>query len=273
MLRNFGRPVQSVALSPDYKNDRVFLSGGRAGDLILTTGGRVGATSNSTTMGGAAATASSWLGSMGLASNGGKDTIIHSGEGAISTIRWSLSGKYVAWVNEEGIKIMRSNLHLDSSENEFAWKRISHIDRPNRPGWEEMSGVWKARAEWIDQSALDSHDHLNPEDGAESPQTQSAASNEKVEKLVVGWGGTVWVIDVYPERASKSSKGEKLGSAEVVTMQVIGYPNCFRRFANLTNLDYELTAWYRAYLCILPVFLSFSHIWRPREMKATMEER
>ncbi|KAJ5351045.1 hypothetical protein N7452_000019 [Penicillium brevicompactum] len=218
MLRNFGRPVQSVALSPDYKNDRTFLSGGRAGDLILTTGGRIGATSNSTTMGGAAATASSWLGSMGLASNSGKDIVIHSGEGAISTIRWSLSGKYVAWVNEEGIKIMRSNLHLDSSETEFAWKRISHIDRPNRPGWEEMSGVWKARAEWIDQSALDSYDHLNPEDGTEIPQTQPAASIEKVEKLVVGWGGTVWVIDVYPERASKSSKGERLGSAEVVTI-------------------------------------------------------
>ncbi|KAK4941585.1 Vacuolar protein sorting-associated protein 41 [Elasticomyces elasticus] len=173
-------------------------------------------------MGGAAATASSWLGSMGLASNSGKDMVIHSGEGAISTIRWSLSGKYVARVNEEGIKIMRSNLHLDSSETEFAWKRISHIDRPNRPGWEEMSGVWKARAEWIDQSALDSYDHLNPEDGTEIPQTQPAASIEKVEKLVVGWGGTVWVIDVYPERASKSSKGERLGSAEVVTMQTEG---------------------------------------------------
>jgi hypothetical protein len=218
MLRNFGRPVQSVALSPDYKNNRTFLSGGRAGELILTTGGRIGATSNSTTMGGAAATASSWLGSMGLAANTGTDTIIHSGEGAISTIRWSLSGKYVAWVNEEGIKIMRSNLHLDSSETEFAWKRISHIDRPNRPGWDEMSGVWKARAEWIDQSALDSQDNLDPNDSVESPETKPNVSIEKVEKLVVGWGGTVWVIDVYPERASKSSKGERLGSAEVVTM-------------------------------------------------------
>ncbi|CAG7918531.1 unnamed protein product [Penicillium olsonii] len=218
MLRNFGRPVQSVALSPDYKSDRTFLSGGRAGELVLTTGGRIGASSNSTTMGGAAATASSWLGSMGLASNSGKDTVIHSGEGAISTIRWSLSGKYVVWVNEEGIKIMRSNLHLDSSETEFAWKRISHIDRPNRPGWDEMSSVWKARAEWIDQSSLDDHDHLNPEDGIENAGTKSPNPSEKVEKLVVGWGGTVWVIDVYPERASKSSKGEKLGSAEVVTI-------------------------------------------------------
>ncbi|KAJ6058569.1 uncharacterized protein N7446_008152 [Penicillium canescens] len=203
-------PLQSMATT--------FLSGGRAGELILTTGGRIGASSNSTTMGGAAATASSWLGSMGLASNSGKDTIVHSGEGAISTIRWSLSGKYVTWVNEEGIKIMRSNLHLDSSESEFAWKRISHIDRPNRPGWEEMASVWKARAEWIDQSALDSHDNLDVNDNPASSNAQSTVSVDKVEKLVVGWGGTVWVIDVYPERASKTSKGEKLGSAEVVTI-------------------------------------------------------
>lgn len=218
ILRNFGRPVQSVALSPEYKNDRTFLSGGRAGELILTTGGRIGASSNSTTMGGAAAAASSWLGSMGLAANSGKDTIIHSGEGTISTIKWSLSGRYVAWVNEEGIKIMRSNLHLDSSEMEFAWKRISHIDRPTRPGWDEMASVWKARAEWIDQSALDSQDHLDPSDNLASPEISPAALADQVEKLVVGWGGTVWVIDVHPERASKSSKGETLGSAEVVTM-------------------------------------------------------
>ncbi|CAL5872450.1 uncharacterized protein PFLUO_LOCUS6714 [Penicillium psychrofluorescens] len=218
LLRNFGRPVQSVALSPDYKSDRTFISGGRAGELILTTGGRVGTSSNSTTMGGAAVTASSWLGSMGLGSNSGKDTILHSGEGAISTVKWSPSGKYVTWVNEEGIKIMRSNLHLESSQSEFAWKRISHIDRPNRPGWDEMASVWKARAEWIDTSALDSHDHLDATDTASRSETQSVMPSEKCEKLVVGWGGTVWVIDVYPDRASKSSKGERYGSAEVATI-------------------------------------------------------
>ena len=66
LKRNFGRPVQAVALSPNYKNDRAFISGGRAGELILTAGGRIGVSSNATTMGGATATASSWLGSMGL---------------------------------------------------------------------------------------------------------------------------------------------------------------------------------------------------------------
>lgn len=218
LKRNFGRPIQAVALSPEYKNDRTFISGGRAGELILTTGGRVGASSNATTMGGATATASSWLGSMGLGSNSGKDSVLHSGEGAISTIRWSLSGKYVTWVNEEGIKIMRSNLHLESSESEFAWKRISHIDRPSGPGWEEMASVWKARAEWIDPSALSEDDDLDPNHERPRRETSSTEVPEKTEKLVVGWGGTVWVIDVYPNRANKSSKGERYGSAEVSTM-------------------------------------------------------
>ncbi|KAJ5760941.1 hypothetical protein N7520_008097 [Penicillium odoratum] len=218
LKRNFGRPVQAVALSPDYKNDRTFISGGRAGELILTIGGRIGVSSNATTMGGATAAASSWLGSMGLGNNSGKDTILHSGEGAISTIRWSLSGKYVTWANEEGIKIMRSNLHLESTESEFAWKRISHIDRPNGPGWEEMASVWKARAEWIDQGALDDHDNFGSSDDTVQQKPAPLVPTEKVEKLVVGWGGTVWVIDVYPNRASKHSKGEKYGSAEVSTI-------------------------------------------------------
>lgn len=210
ILRNFGRPVQAVALSPEYKHDRTFLSGGRAGDLILTTGGRVGASSNATTLGGAATTASSWLGSIGLGTNNGKETILHSGEGAISTVKWSWSGKYVVWVNEEGIKIMRSNLHLDSSDPELAWKRISHIDRPNRPGWEEMASVWKARAEWIDEGLLEDEDEPTP--------SQSVIASEAVEKLVVGWGGTVWIVSVYPDRPNPRAGDHKIGTAEVVTM-------------------------------------------------------
>ncbi|KAL5366492.1 hypothetical protein BJX96DRAFT_35628 [Aspergillus floccosus] len=220
LLRNFGRPVQAVALSPDYKSDRSFLSGGRAGDLILTTGGRVGVSTNSTTMGGAAAAATSWLGSIGLGANTGKDTILHSGEGAISTIKWSLSGKYVVWVNEEGIKIMRSNMHLESSDTELAWKRISHIDRPNRPGWEEMASVWKARAEWVDQSALSTDDPHSKSGAHHGDPTNipPVIHEEDVEKLVVGWGGTVWVINVYPDRPNKNIKNHNIGTVEVSTI-------------------------------------------------------
>ncbi|KAI9371165.1 hypothetical protein BJX61DRAFT_543907 [Aspergillus egyptiacus] len=219
LLRNFGRPVQAVALSPEYKSDRTFISGGRAGELILSTGGKLGVSTNSTTMGGAAATASSWLGTLGLGGNTGKDTVLHSGEGAISTIKWSLSGKYVAWVNEEGIKIMRSNLHLDSADSELAWKRVSHTDRPNRPGWEEMASVWKARAEWVDETLLES-ESLPSDKGADTPSTlpQSTIVKERVEKLIVGWGGTVWIINVYPNRPNKSHKDQKIGSVEVATI-------------------------------------------------------
>ncbi|KAL4764423.1 CLH domain-containing protein [Aspergillus foveolatus] len=219
LLRNFGRPVQAVALSPEYKSDRTFISGGRAGELILTTGVKVGVSTNSTTLGGAAATASSWLGTFGLGGNTGKDTVLHSGEGAISTVKWSLSGKYVAWVNEEGIKIMRSNLHLDSVDSELAWKRVSHTDRPNRQGWEEMASVWKARAEWVDESLLESEHLTSNKAGDEaSTPTQSTIIKERQEKLVVGWGGTVWVINVYPDRPNKSNRDLRIGSVEVATI-------------------------------------------------------
>lgn len=155
---------------------------------------------------------------MGFGSDSGTDTVLHGGEGAISTIKWSLSGKYVAWVNEEGIKIMRSNLHLDSSDSELAWKRISHIDRPDLPDWEEMASVWKARAEWVDPAKLKEDQSQGDSTPRPGDSVQPAVVSETVEKLVVGWGGTVWVVNVYPDRPNKASKNQMIGSAEVVTM-------------------------------------------------------
>ncbi|KAH8692668.1 putative vacuolar assembly protein [Talaromyces proteolyticus] len=222
LLRNFGRPVQAVALSPEYKNDRTYLSGGRAGQLILTVGGRPGTTENSTTLSGAAATASGWLGSLGLGANSGKDTVLHSGEGAINTIKWSLSGKYVVWVNEEGIKIMRSHLHLDPTDTEYAWTRIRHIDRPNRPQWEEMAGVWRAHAEWVDEKSFDILEDNEPLlDSSQLDRPHVASISQETEKLVIGWGGTIWVINVYPDRVPPAASrvgDRKLGDAEVVTI-------------------------------------------------------
>ena len=227
MLRNFGRPVQAVALSPSYKSDRSYLSGGLAGNLVLTTGGRTGTSSTSSTTGSAVAQASGWLGSMGLSANTGKDQILHSGEGALSTIKWSLSGDYVAWVNEQGIKIMRSNLNLESSEIDSAWKRISHIDHPNRPGWDEMAGIWKAHVEWIDEAGLESKaDWESVDNGLKFPSRDSngvrtkAEPTDRTEKLVVGWSGTIWIINVHrgARNASKEGTGKNLGRAEVVTM-------------------------------------------------------
>ncbi|KAI0379448.1 hypothetical protein F5Y04DRAFT_128880 [Hypomontagnella monticulosa] len=223
-LRNFARPVQTVALSPDFRNDRTYLSGGLAGSLVLTVGAPQGR-STSTTTGTAAAAASGWLGSMGLGSNTGKDTILHSGEGTISTIKWSLSGRYVAWMNEHGIKIMRSKLHLDSADTEDAWKRIGHIDRPQTDEWEEMAGVWKGRAEWIDDQAIGSEEVEKEREvtGALSPAaaklSQQAQKYDKtIERLLVGWGGTIWIIHVHPGGVGVGKHaGEKsIGRAEIV---------------------------------------------------------
>ncbi|POS73765.1 hypothetical protein DHEL01_v207838 [Diaporthe helianthi] len=223
-LRNFARPVQSVALSPDFKNDRTYLSGGTAGSLVLTVGAPHGR-STSTTVGTAAATASGWLGTMGLGSNTGKDTILHSGEGIISTIKYSLSGKYVVWLNEHGIKIMRSSLHLDSDDQEDAWKRIGHIDRPQTDEWETMAGVWKGRVEWIDEAAVpDTDGEKDPDEvGAPSPAAEKLKlrlkkERKNVERLLVGWGGNIWIIHVHAGGVGvgKDAGQKTIGRAEIV---------------------------------------------------------
>ncbi|KFY02532.1 hypothetical protein O988_02091 [Pseudogymnoascus sp. VKM F-3808] len=221
-LRNFARPVQAVALSPDYKNDRTYISGGTAGNLVVTVGGRSGTNATSTTTGTAAATASGWLGTIGLGGNSGKDTVLHSGEGIISTIKWSLSGKYVVWVNEKGIKIMRSNIGLESADLDSAWKRIAHVDRPQESGWEEMAAVWKARAEWIDESSLGTDDD-STSTGATSPivtklRQQATKNKDPIEKLVVGWGSTIWILHVHPGGVGvgKHAGERTVGRAEII---------------------------------------------------------
>lgn len=224
-LRDFARPVQAVGLSPDYKNDRTYISGGLAGNLVLTVGGRAGS-STSTTTGTASAAASGWLGTIGLGTNGGKDTVLHSGEGAIGTIKWSLTGKFVVWVNEHGVKIMRSNLHLDSADSDSAWKRIGHVDRPQDEGWEEMAGVWKGRVEWIDERSIESdEDDRAREASTSSPATaklkqQASKSSKRIEKLLVGWGGTIWIINVHPGGVGVGrNAGERsVGRAEIIKM-------------------------------------------------------
>lgn len=233
-LRNFGRPVQAVALSPDYRQDRTYLSGGLAGNLILTVGGQSGR-STSTTVGTAAAAASGWLGSMGLGTNTGRDTVLHSGEGTVSTIQWSVSGKYVAWLNEHGIKIMRTRLHLDSTDAESAWKRVGHVDRPQTEEWDLMASVWKGRAHWIDEATVDADDDVtsqgnerggaSAELGISSPaaevlKQQQARDSKAIERLLVGWGSTIWMVHVHPGRVGvgKHAGERSVGRAEIVKM-------------------------------------------------------
>ncbi|OCK79301.1 hypothetical protein K432DRAFT_394022 [Lepidopterella palustris CBS 459.81] len=239
-LRNFARPLQAVALSPEYKSDRTYLSGGLAGNLILTTGGQAGVRANANTSN-AAAAAQGWLGAIGLGGNTGRDTVLHSGEGSISTIKWSLSGKFVVWVNEHGIRIMRTNIQLESADSEFAWKRIGFIDRPNRRSWEEMANVWKARAEWVDDKGLESDDDsviipngssqhaTETKDDPTLPQRrfsrqQNGMKKKRMEKLVVGWGDAAWVIHVNPGGAGFGKDvGERLRFEDCIVSGVSLY--------------------------------------------------
>ncbi|EGD98323.1 vacuolar assembly protein [Trichophyton tonsurans CBS 112818] len=212
-LRNFGRPVSAVALSPEYKSDRTYVSGGKSGNLVLTVGGRVGASSNAT-LGGASPTG--WFGSLGLGGNNGKDRVLHNGEGAISCIKWSRSGKYVAWVNEEGIKIMRSHLHLEQTEAEHAWERFGHTDRPRSQMWDEMAGVWKPRVVWIDEDSLERENASVVQVDDASTRSQRLGNHDP-EKLLVGWGGTIWIIKVSRGDQSAGVGKRRIASAEITT--------------------------------------------------------
>lgn len=176
-----------------------------------------------------AAAASGWLGAIGLGSNTGKDTILHSGEGNISSIKWSNSGRHVVWVNEQGSKIMRSNLYLESgAQSDLAWKRIAHIPRPNRRSWEDMAGVWKARTEWIDEKCLEFPESMTPTNGSNGtngapedihipPKLIAQKRRQHLERLLIGWGDTVWMVHVTSARhGSIASAAAFAGKAEIV---------------------------------------------------------
>jgi hypothetical protein len=263
MLRNYARPVQTVALSPNYKNDRTYLSGGMAGQLILTVGGRTGVSTDANTNS-AAASASGWLGAIGLGGNTGSDKVLHSGEGNISTIKWSTSGKYVMWTNEEGTKVMRSSIGLESTQMELAWKRIAHVPRPNRRTWEDMSGVWKAHAQWVDDRFMEdpvedvvpsNPNNSFPDTASIAPSVRRPAGDaasiapstrrggptpgvgsarrpaipvtrtRRIERLVCGWGDTVWMVHVHPGRSGEVATS---GKAEIVHQYVhmVVLPTC-----------------------------------------------
>ncbi|KAL1301650.1 hypothetical protein AAFC00_005872 [Neodothiora populina] len=214
-LRNFSRPVNAVALSPEYKTDRTYLSGGLAGSLILTVGGKAGVSADANTS--TTAAAAGWFG-FGQAS--GKDTLLHSGEGTISTIKFSTTGTFVAWVNEHGIKIMRSHLNLDSADADHAWKRIGHVDRPNRPVWEDMASVWKPRIQWIDDRHVEADDDVAvaPNGGAVDDLNPALPPKKKrrPEKLVVGWGDTTWLIHVRVGALPKNGATRLPGKADII---------------------------------------------------------
>ena len=189
----------------------------------MTVGGRSGVSANANTSSPAAA-ASKWLSTVGLTASNGKDIVLHSGEGSISAIKWSSSGKYVAWVNEQGIKIMRSNIRLGNFETESAWKRIGHVPKPPRAIWEEMGGLWKAQVAWIDDECLMVDDKDPPtrssttSDGQRPEKSRQSSAARPKERLLVGWGDTVWILEVqHGGKGTGKDVGEQLTSSANIT--------------------------------------------------------
>lgn len=264
ILKNFKRPITAVALSPNFRTDRTFLSGGLAGNLILSVAPPAGG--------------GGW---MGLGGSSGKDTILHSGEGAISAIAWSKeSPRFVAWANERGIKLMRSHIIPPEIKKEapeegtatgagtgaaaaaaaglgdvvgianglitagypgvtswipglgvtgkpvgdVAWKRISAIERPETIP-EDMAAVYKPRLEWIDRRNLtqDDMEGLSTHSTADDVSPTAVKGKPSLgidwgqkEKLVIGWGGTIWVVDVFAGDSNSEEEERGAGWAEIV---------------------------------------------------------
>ncbi|EWC48223.1 hypothetical protein DRE_02327 [Drechslerella stenobrocha 248] len=230
---NFSRPVSAIALSPTFKHDRLFLSGGRAGNLILSR-----ATPNTTSAASVGPQTGSWLPWGG----GTKDTVLHSGEGPISAISWSrVSPRFVVWANEIGIKIMRSHITTfkgDRIDRAGEWRRISAIERPEEVP-EEMAASWKVRMEWIDLETLEKRaEEIENEEGKGKGHLlkKKKIVGHKVkrgggkERLLIGWGPVIWVVDVYGgdgfvvqatpsvkgKASTESNEGRAWGWAEIV---------------------------------------------------------
>jgi hypothetical protein len=141
-----------------------------------------------------------------------------------------LSGKFVVWANEQGVKIMRTNIQVESGDSDYSWTRIAHIDRPERSQWEEMAGVWRARAEWINEGNLETEDDEPPTNNQhkngpanenlaiEGTKNGRSQSKKRIEKLVVGWGDSVWILSVKPESKSTGKDPGKrtAGSATII---------------------------------------------------------
>ena len=101
----YHRPVRAIALDPDYAARRTFATGGLADQLVINSRG--------------------WFGS--------KDSVVHSGEGAVQTIR--MAGHMLAWANDLGVKVYDAQ-HA---------KRVSYIERtPGSP----PAHIFKCHLRW-----------------------------------------------------------------------------------------------------------------------------
>ncbi|TFK47011.1 vacuolar protein sorting-associated protein 41 [Heliocybe sulcata] len=107
------RPMRTVNMEPGFakKSTRAFVCGGMAGSLVLHEKG--------------------WLGH--------KETVLHTGEGPIWSVRWR--DRLIAWANDLGVKIYDT----------LSQSRITFIDRPpDSP----RADLFKSTLHWQDNSTL-----------------------------------------------------------------------------------------------------------------------
>lgn len=113
---------------------------------------------------------------------------------------------------------------------------MNHIDRPTRSNWADMAGVWKARIEWVNEDGLETDDMDFDSSKLMSHKPESAPSTmsgdfdfhplrkrktpKRIERLVVGWGDTIWIIDVHPAGPDAGNEviERRIGRVELVTM-------------------------------------------------------
>lgn len=88
---DFHRPVHTVALDPNYKSSKIFISGGMAGDVILSERG--------------------WLGNR-------SDTVIQHSDDPVTAVYW-LEGLIIC-LDDSGINVF----------GQYSREKLLHIDRP-----------------------------------------------------------------------------------------------------------------------------------------------
>ncbi|KAJ1915465.1 Vacuolar protein sorting-associated protein 41 [Mycoemilia scoparia] len=113
VVADYRRPIKAVALDPRYKKSsrRRFVSGGMSGELVMRE--------------------AKW--------RSNKYFIVHSGEGQIGAIKWQ--GDFIAWANDEGVRIYNSKTEL----------QVAHIERPPHS---PRPDLYKPHLEWNGPDSL-----------------------------------------------------------------------------------------------------------------------
>ena len=74
--------------------------------------------------------------------------------------------------------------------------------------------MWKGKCEWVDEQKLEADDAIaNSGESAVATKPKRAFN---VEKLVVGWGDTAWLLHVHSSNSTTASGKRQVGSADII---------------------------------------------------------